>query len=226
MTESNTPIIVAIDGTAASGKGTLARRLAERFGFAYLDTGKLYRYVGYSVLRDGGNPADEATAIAKAEALKETLKPEDLANPALSGDDAGQAASQVAAIGGVRQALFDYQISFAQNPPLGKSGAILDGRDIGTVICPHAHLKLYIDAKTEIRAERRHKELQSKENPVTYRAVLADMRARDARDSERAHAPMKPADDAYVIDTSEMGIDEVVEKALEYAALKNISPAA
>lgn len=215
--------IIAIDGTAASGKGTLARRLAAHFDYAYLDTGKLYRYVGYSVLQDGGNPAHEEAAVAKAESLKTTLKADDLSDPALSSDEAGKAASEVAIFDGVREALFTFQKNFAKTPPNACSGAILDGRDIGTVICPDADLKLFVDANTEIRAKRRHKELQSNGNPVTYGAVLADMQARDKRDSSRSNAPMTPADDAIVLDTSEMSIDDVVEKALEHAKFHGIA---
>jgi cytidylate kinase len=205
--------VIAIDGTAASGKGTLARKVAEKLGFAYLDTGKLYRYVGWSVLSQGDDPANEEVAVAFAQSLKGNLQPAMLADPALVSDEAGQAASKVAAIPGVRAALLDYQRDFALNPPAGASGAVLDGRDIGTVICPDASLKLYITAKVEIRAQRRYKELHSSDNSVTYEAVLQDMQERDARDAERATAPMKPADDAIVIDTSEMDIEKVRETA-------------
>ena len=206
--------VIAIDGTAASGKGTLARRLARQLGYAYLDTGKLYRYVGYSIVRDGNDPADEATAEEKARGLEGHLNSDMLADPVLTSDIAGDAASKVAVFDGVRAALLDFQRNFAAKPPENAKGAILDGRDIGTVICPDADLKLFIDANVEIRAKRRYKELQSKEIPVTYGAVLADMRARDARDSGRKNAPMKPADDAIVLDTSEMTAEDVLNKAL------------
>lgn len=208
----STEKVIAVDGTAASGKGTLAKRLAKELGFAYLDTGKLYRYVGARLLARGIDPQDEAEAIAVAQGLNTTLKPEDLQDPALSSDENGQAASKVAALTGVRTALLDYQQNFAKTPPGGASGAILDGRDIGTVICPDADLKLYIDANLEIRAQRRFKELQSKGISVTYDAVLADMLERDKRDSSRATAPMKPADDAIVLDTSTMSADDVFDK--------------
>lgn len=204
--------VIAVDGTAASGKGTLAKRLAKELGFAYLDTGKLYRYVGARLLARGIDPQDEAEAIAVAQGLNTTLKPEDLQDPALGSDENGQAASKVAALTGVRTALLDYKQNFALTPPNGASGAILDGRDIGTVICPDADLKLYIDANLEIRAQRRFKELQSKGISVTYDAVLADMLERDKRDSSRATAPMKPADDAIVLDTSTMSADDVFDK--------------
>ncbi len=212
--------VIAIDGTAASGKGTLAKKLAAALNFAYLDTGKLYRYVGMSVLQKGGDPANEDAAIAMAQALQGSLDPQALQDPALQTDEAGQAASKVAAIPAVRSALLEYQRTFAKAPPNGFEGAILDGRDIGTIVCPDACLKLYIDAKTRIRAERRHKELQSKGFSVKYDAVLADMQERDARDAGRETAPMKPADDAILLDTSNMGIDEVLDKALALAREK------
>ncbi len=213
---AKTPVI-AIDGTAASGKGTLARKLAQALGFAYLDSGKLYRYVGYSMVLQGQNPENEELAIAMAAQLKDRLNPENLQDPALSNDEAGKAASQVGPHQKVRDLLLDYQRDFAANPPNNAKGAVLDGRDIGTVVCPNADLKLYIDANVEIRAKRRHKELQSNGISVTYDAVLADMQERDRRDASRATAPMKPADDAIMLDTSDMGIDEVLEKALSLA---------
>lgn len=209
-------IVIAIDGTAASGKGTLARKIAEALNCAYLDTGKLYRYIGLSIIRAGGDPADEATAIANAQQLKDTLNPDDLADPDLTSDEAGQAASKCAQFQPVRDALLAFQREFAANPPQGMNGAVMDGRDIGTVICPEADAKLYIDAKTAVRAERRTKELQSKGISVTYDAVLADMLERDKRDSGRNAAPMKPADDAKTMDTSDMGIQEVLDQAMAY----------
>ncbi len=209
-------IVIAIDGTAASGKGTLARKIAAELNCTYLDTGKLYRFIGYSMMRAGHDPADENAAIAMATQLKDTLKPEDLANPALATDEAGQAASKCAQFQPVRDVLLAFQREFAANPPNGKDGAVLDGRDIGTVICPNADVKLYIDAKTTVRAERRAKELQSKGFSVTYDAVLADMLERDKRDSGRNAAPMKPADNAKILDTSDMSIDAVLEETMRY----------
>jgi len=206
--------IIAIDGPAASGKGSLARKLADQLGYALLDTGALYRLVGYKVLEAGGDPEDEALATQTAEALKETLALEEMANPDLRTDEVGSAASKVAKIPGVRQALFDFQQHFAQNPPQGTAGAILDGRDIGTVICPEADVKLFITADTEERAKRRAKELQSRGVSVTYEAVLADMKERDERDSSRQSAPLKPAEDAHVLDTTQMSEEEVFETAL------------
>lgn len=196
--------VIAIDGTAASGKGTLARRLAEALGLPHLDTGKLYRYVGLSVLRAGGDPGDRLAAEAAVMVIVQALDPKNLSDPELMTDAAGQAASKVATMNGVRKALLGYQKRFAAQP----GGAVLDGRDIGTVICPEAPLKLFVDASPEIRAQRRHKELQNRGLLVKYDAVLADMRERDARDSGRATAPMKPAADAVVIDTTDMNADE------------------
>lgn len=214
MNSKITKPVIAIDGTAASGKGTLARKMAEILDFSCLDTGKLYRYIGCILLQAGKDPADEEAALAAALAMQTEFSPKILENSSLSSNAAGTAASVVAAMPSVRAALLQYQRDFAANPPDGTKGAILDGRDIGTVICPAAPLKLYIDAALGIRAERRFKELQSKGISVTYDAVLADMRERDRRDSGRSTAPMKPADDAIVLDTSHMDIDTVLQKAL------------
>ncbi len=205
--------VIAIDGPAASGKGTLARTLAKNLNFAYLDTGALYRAVGYMVLQSGQDPADEEAAETAAMVLCNSVSAEFLANPALKTDEAGQAASQVATMPHVRNALLTLQKDFAKHPPHGAKGAILDGRDIGTVICPDAPLKLFVTANTEIRAERRLKELQSKGIAVTYEAVLKDMRERDARDTSRTTAPMKPADDAIILDSSHLTAEDVLEQA-------------
>lgn len=213
----DTKPVIAIDGPAASGKGTVGRRLAEALGFAYLDTGKLYRYIGFAMLTAGDDPAHERAAVATAQALRTDIDPKIFQNQALASDEAGQAASKVAAIPGVRAALYDYQRHFAAHPPATSHGAILDGRDIGTVICPDAALKLYIDAQPEIRADRRFKELQKRDNLATYDAVLNDIRERDARDKGRADAPLKPADDAVIIDTTHMNADEAFAHALDLA---------
>lgn len=205
-------MIIAIDGPAASGKGTLARKLAQRLGYAYLDTGALYRCVGKAVLDAGSNPADEATAIKAAQSLKVTT--EDLQNPALRTDEVGQAASNVAKFAGVRDALFNFQKTFAKTPQAGMGGVILDGRDIGTVICPDADVKLFVTANVEERSKRRLKELQAKGISTDFDMVLAEMEARDARDSGRDTAPLKPAIDAHIIDTSTMGEAEVMQLAL------------
>lgn len=188
---------LAIDGPAASGKGTIGRAIAARFGFAHLDTGLLYRAVGVRV-----SEGEEAVVAA------EGLRAEDLARGDLRSAAAGQAASKVAAIPEVRAALVDFQRAFARRD----GGAVLDGRDIGTVICPDAELKLFITASDEVRARRRFDELVAGGAETTFDAVLDDLRARDRRDSERASAPLVAAEDAVVIDTSEMSIDEAVEK--------------
>lgn len=204
-------MIIAIDGPAASGKGTLARRLADHFDFAYLDTGKLYRAVGLGVLRLGGDPEDEDTATDVARSLQATQ----LDDEELKSDAAASAASKVAAIEPVRAALLDFQKSLAANPPAGKKGAILDGRDIGTVVCPDADVKLFVTASVEVRAERRHKELLQRGETSIYERVLEDLKERDARDSARAVAPLKPAEDATVVDTSAMDADQAFEAALK-----------
>ncbi len=201
-------MIVAIDGPAAAGKGTLARRLARHLGFDFLDTGSLYRGVGLQVLRAGGDPADPAAAKAAAERLDLTL----LDDSDLRGEAAAKAASLVAAQPAVRAALLDFQRNFAHRPPGGK-GAVLDGRDVGTVVCPDAEVKLFVTASLEARALRRLRELQEKGQAAIWSAVLQDMQDRDARDSRRDVAPLKPAADAVVIDTTSLTPDQVFEAA-------------
>ena len=193
-----TVFTVAIDGPAAAGKGTISKAVAAHFGFAHLDTGLLYRAVGAKVL-SGGDPV----AAAK------NLMPADLQGD-LRSSDIAQAASRVAVLPDVRAALVQFQHDFA----VRDGGAVLDGRDIGTVICPNAEVKLFVTASAEVRAERRFLELSSKGHSDTRDQVLADVIARDKRDSERAEAPLKPADDAVIIDTSEMSIDQAVAKAV------------
>jgi cytidylate kinase len=205
-------VIVAVDGPAASGKGTLARRLARHFGFAYLDTGLLYRAVGMAVLRAGGDPADPEAAAKAARALEPTA----LADPELRGDRAAGAASQVAAIPAVRRELLDLQRDFAKSPPDGATGAVLDGRDIGTVVCPDARAKLFVTASLEARAERRLKELRERGVEAIHSRVLEDMQERDARDRKRAASPLVPAADAYVLDTTELDADAAFAQALDY----------
>jgi len=190
---------VAIDGPAASGKGTLSREIAAHYGFSHLDTGLLYRAVGLRAL-DGAEPA----------AAAESLTPADLSHPDLRGAEAALAASRIAVIPEVRRALLAFQRAFARRD----GGAVLDGRDIGTVICPDAEVKLYITASDAVRAARRHAELAALGGATTLDAVLADLRQRDARDRARATAPLKPADDAIRIDTSQMDIAEAVSHAI------------
>ena len=205
-------MIIAVDGPAASGKGTLARRIAAHLGFAHLDTGRLYRAVGMAVVRAGRDPADASAAEAAARALD----PAALNDSDLAGDEAAQAASKVAAIPGVRAALLEFQREFARNPPAGNAGAVLDGRDIGTVVCPEADIKFFVTASARIRAERRHKELLDRGEVSIYARVLQEMRERDARDSARDVAPLKPAEDAIVLDTSRMDADAAFATAVEH----------
>lgn len=215
-------MIVAVDGPAASGKGTLARRLADHLGFAHLDSGKLYRAVGHAVLAAGGDPEDAAAATRAAKALS----PQDLAEPALLGDRAAAAASKVAAVPCVRAALLQFQRDFAENPPNGAPGAVIDGRDIGTVVCPEAEVKLFVTADVAVRAERRHKELIGRGEPSIYAQVLQDLKERDARDSNRAVAPLRPARDAKLLDTSRMDPDAVFAAALAYIQERRTDDAA
>lgn len=190
---------IAIDGPAAAGKGTISRAVAQHFGFAHLDTGLLYRAVGARVLV-GADPVQAA----------QTLTAQDLDRDDLRTPDVAQAASKVAVIAEVRAALLAFQRSFAARD----SGAVLDGRDIGTVICPDAEVKLFVTASAEIRAGRRHAELAARGVQDSYAQVLEDVQARDARDRDRATAPMKPAEDAVVIDTSDLDIAQAVAAAI------------
>ncbi|WP_425083916.1 (d)CMP kinase [Ruegeria profundi] len=196
---------VAIDGPAAAGKGTISKGVAAHFGFAHLDTGLLYRAVGRRVL-DGVDPV----------AAAQTLTAEELEQGDLRTAEIAQAASKVAVIPEVRAALVDFQRAFARRA----GGAVLDGRDIGTVICPEAEVKLFVTASAEVRAERRFLELSAKGADVTLDQVLADVRERDARDAERSTAPMKPAEDAVLLDTSELSIDDALAQAVEIITQK------
>ncbi|NHQ75333.1 (d)CMP kinase [Roseovarius gahaiensis] len=190
---------IAIDGPAAAGKGTVSKAVAAHFGFAHLDTGLLYRATGRRTL-DGTAPVEAARALRASD-----LEAGDLRTP-----DVAQAASRVAAIPEVRQALVDFQRAFARRD----GGAVLDGRDIGTVICPEAEVKLFVTASDAVRAERRFRELRDNGFDTTFEAVLADLQTRDTRDSARAAAPLKPAEDAVRIDTSQMSIDQAVASAI------------
>ena len=203
-------MIIAVDGPAASGKGTLARRIAGHMGYAYLDTGKMYRAVGFRVLEAGGDPEDPDAALEAAQALVAG----DLDNPELTSDRAAVAASKIAAMAPVRAVLLGFQKDFAAAPPAGAAGAVLDGRDIGTVVCPEAAVKLFVTAEVEERAKRRHKELLDKGEPSIYSRVLQALKDRDARDSNRSAAPLIAASDAIVIDTSAMDPDEAFASAL------------
>lgn len=199
------PLIIAVDGPAAAGKGTLARRLAAHLGLPYLDTGLLYRATGRRVLDAGGNPAGVEDATRAAE----NLQPGDLDRTDLRGPPADDAASKVAAIPGVRAALLDFQRRFGL-----AHGAVLDGRDIGTVVFPEAPVKLFVTANPEERARRRHAELAARAAPPPLAEIAAEMAARDARDSARDAAPLRPAPDAVLLDTSALDADAAFAAAL------------
>ncbi|MDF1769916.1 (d)CMP kinase [Maricaulis sp.] len=199
-------MIIAVDGPLASGKGTIARALAAHFDLPYLDTGSLYRATGVAVLDAGIDPTDAAACARAARTLDLTGIDETRIRTA----EAGAMASRVAALPAVRKALYELQRDFATQP----GGAILDGRDIGTVICPDADVKLYITAATETRARRRWSELAARGETITYEDMLAQTRERDLRDAERADAPMRPAEDATLLDTSSLSIDAAVTDAV------------
>ena len=204
-------MIIAIDGPAAAGKGTLARLLAQHLDFAYLDTGLIYRAVAKKVLIAGADLEDVAAVEAEACAMR----PEALQLEGLRTDEVAQVASMVSAVPGVRAALLEFQRDFAICPPDGKFGAVLDGRDIGTVVCPEAEFKLFVTASIEVRAKRRLKELQDRGLEAIYARVFEDMKERDARDSERAASPLEPAEDACTLDTSDLDPDQVFQAALQ-----------
>jgi len=203
-------VIIAIDGPAASGKGTLARRLAERYHLAWLETGSLYRAAALQALENGEDPADPVAA----EAAAKRVGPQDLRDPRLREERVSEAASQIASIPGVRAALLDFQRNFAHRPPKGFAGAVLDGRDIGTVVCPEADVKLYVTATAEARAMRRFKELQEAGKKAIYQRVLQDIEQRDARDRERLAAPLRRAEDAWELDTTMLDADVAFKRAV------------
>ena len=199
-------MIIAIDGPAASGKGTLGKRIAEHFGLAHLDTGLLYRAVARDVRARGGALEDPGAATAAARGLD----PATLDDPGLRAPGLGEAASIVAGIASVRAALLQLQRDFARRPP----GAVLDGRDIGTVVCPDADIKIFVTASPEVRARRRHLERRTRGEPATYEAVLEDIRRRDQRDASRNAAPMQQAPDAFLLDTTILDIEAAFNTAV------------
>lgn len=205
-------MIIAVDGPAAAGKGTLARALAKRYNFHFLDTGALYRMVGLAVLQAGKDPNDEAAALRAAQGLKPDLMHEQ----DLRSEDVAAAASIVAANLKVREALLGFQRQFAQRAP----GAVLDGRDIGTVVCPDAEVKIFVTASAEVRAERRRAELAERGDALSLETVLDDIHARDERDRTRAHAPLIPARDAYVLETSQMTREQALDAAVAYVEMR------
>lgn len=217
MTGGGSPVVIAIDGPAASGKGTLARRIAAHFEYAYLDTGLLYRAVGLRLLRAGTDPSHVPAAVAAAR----EVTVDDLVDPDLRTEETAQAAGIVAAVPGVRHALLAYQQDFATDPPDDAPGVVLDGRDIGTVICPDAEHKIFVDAEIEERVKRRHKELQDRGLESISARVLQDMRERDARDRSRAVAPLVPAEDAFVLDTTALDADAAFAAALDFIVSRN-----
>jgi cytidylate kinase len=208
-------VVIAVDGTAASGKGTLAKKLASHFGFAHLDSGALYRLTALAVLTANGDPRREADALHGAQSIDLSLA----GDPAIRTDVVGQAASQVAALPAVRAALFDFQRDFLIHPPGGSPGAVMDGRDIGTVICPGATAKLYVDARPELRANRRWRELKAMGILRDEADLLRELMARDAADKARPISPLRQAEDAALLDTSDLDID-----AAFAAALSLVSP--
>lgn len=197
--------VIAVDGSAASGKGTLASMLAAEHGLPHLDTGLLYRAVGRAVLSGGGDPSDPEAATRFAKSLGATA----LSDPELSSGPSGEAASKVAVHPGVRAALFDFQRTFAEQP----GGAVLDGRDIGTVIAPEAPAKLWVDAALETRAHRRWLQTSARGDPRTLEEMIDDLRRRDARDAGRETAPMQRAPDAVLLDTTHLSISQAADAA-------------
>lgn len=200
-------MIIAIDGPAASGKGTLGKRLARHYGYRHLDTGVIYRAVAYALMQSGHDLRDEAAAVQAA--LE--LDPENFGNPALKTQTAGEGASIVSAIPRVREVLLNFQRQFAAGPP----GAVLDGRDIGTVICPDADVKIFVVADPRVRARRRTMEARARGEEADEAAVLADIIQRDERDKNRPIAPLKPAPDAYLLDNSQLDIEGGVRAAID-----------
>ena len=200
-------MIIAIDGPAASGKGTLAKKLAQHYGYRHLDTGVIYRAVAHALLEEGADLRDEALAVAAAV----ELDPETFSNPALKSQKVGEAASVVSAIPRVREVLLDFQRRFAATPP----GTVLDGRDIGTVICPNADVKIFVVADPKVRAHRRTLEAKSRGEEADEARILQDIIQRDERDRNRATAPLKPAADAYLLDNTNLDIEAAVRAAVD-----------
>lgn len=217
-------MIITIDGPAAAGKGTLSSKLAEKYSLAYFDTGMVYRAVGLQLLKNNVDLSDVATAEKKAEELTFPKMMELSKDKDFRSAEGGHAASVVSSYPGVRTRLLDMQRNFAKNPVFADGtpakGAIYDGRDTGTVICPEAEVKMFITASSEVRAKRRYDEFIAKGMSADYNQVLADVKARDERDANRKDAPMKPADDAIILDTSDMSIEEVFDKAVEIVEAK------
>ncbi len=213
----NRPVVIAVDGPAASGKGTLSNSLANHFDFARLDTGLIYRALGLKVLGDGTDTSDKQ----KVTLLANQLSFDDLNQENLRSEKVGAVASRVAAIPDVRAVLLKFQRDFAAHPPAEKSGVVVDGRDIGTIVCPNANFKIFLIADKDVRATRRFKELQERGLRAIYSQILRDMVDRDARDSFRSVAPLEPAKDAFVLDTSNLSVDAAFVAALGYISTQN-----
>jgi cytidylate kinase len=210
-------LVIAIDGPAASGKGTLARRLAKHLGLAHLESGLLYRAVARRMLDAGLDPSDATAAERAARAVTFA----ELLDPALREEAVASAASVVSAHPAVRAALKRLQRDFAAHPPAGTQGVVIDGRDIGTVICPDATVKIFLEASPEIRAERRVRELQQRGGNAISSRVLQDMKDRDARDRDRRASPLKPAEDAFILDTTHLDEDGAFRAALSFIETRN-----
>ncbi len=215
ITKKGQSPVITIDGPSASGKGTLARRLADALGFYYLDTGAVYRVLAWRLLQARLDPDNAATSAAEAQKLADDFGPAMLQNPAIRTDDVAQATSKSSRHAGVRAALLDLQRKLAHTPPAPFAGSVLDGRDTGTVVCPDAPVKLFLTASPEIRAQRRTKELLSRGIATTYDTVLQDLKERDERDSTRAVAPLRPAHDAATVDTSGLDADAALGLVLD-----------
>lgn len=207
-------VVIAVDGPAASGKGTLARMIADRLGYAFLDTGALYRAVALATLEMGGDPSKMEEVSPALEIVKRNLTPELLSNPALRTPAVSEASSQIAALPEVRIDLLEYQREFAKNPPGDAGGAVLDGRDIGTVVCPTADIKFFVTAAPQERARRRFEELKDRYPDLTLEKVLQDIQQRDQRDRSRKVAPSIAANDAHILDTTSLTPAQGLEEAI------------
>jgi len=218
-------LVIAIDGNAASGKGSLARKIAKKVGFAHMDTGVLYRLVALRMIENGCSASDENSAVEFARMMRMTFDHRHIAETKLKTDAVSQMTSMISSYPAVRAEVLDIQREFATNPPdlpggSAAKGIVLDGRDIGTVVYPEAPVKFFVTAEPETRAFRRFKEMQLSGFIGTYEAVLAEMRERDERDASRAHAPMKSAPDAVILDTTTLSADQVLEVALSHVKMK------
>lgn len=216
-TDTNSPesMVIAIDGLAGAGKGTIGRELAKEFKMDFLDTGSLYRVVAFNMVNINGDVNRKSDIDFAIKTAKKYLTPELLEQPELRDEEVAQMASKVAAIPEVREALLEEQQAFAKNPPHSSVGAVLDGRDIGTVVCPDADIKLFITASPEVRAKRRFEELKEAGKNISYEQILSDIKERDIRDATRKIAPTKPAEDAIIIDTSNLNKDEVISLVIK-----------